>query len=113
MSLVYNATIKRVSDKPRNKNNKASLNELKYINTFKTIIVSKKEPQPIIEETNDSVNFYYPITTTALCLQCHGQPQQEIKSKTLQSIKALYPDDQAIGYGINEVRGIWSITFNK
>jgi cytochrome c553/nitrate reductase cytochrome c-type subunit len=113
LSLVYNATIKRVSDKPRNTHNRASLDELKYIKAFKTTLVNKKEPQPIIVKTRDSVRFYYPITTNALCLQCHGQPQQEIQSKTLQSIQTFYPNDQAIGYGINEVRGIWSITFHK
>ena len=113
MSIVHNATIKRVSGKPRNKNNKASIKDLLYINTFKTIILNKKEPQPIIVETRDSVNFYYPITTNARCLQCHGRPQQEIQPKTLQTIKALYPEDNAVGYGIDEVRGIWSITFNK
>jgi len=113
MALVHNATIKRVSDKARNKYNKANVNELKYINTFKTIIAKKEEPQPIIVETNSLVHFYYPITTNALCLQCHGEPEKEINSRTLQSIKVLYPEDEAIGYGINEVRGIWSITFNK
>lgn len=113
MSQVYNATIKRVSDKPRNINNRASIDELKYINIFKNTLANKEEPQPIVVETGDLVNFYYPITTNAVCLQCHGQPQKEIQTKTLQSIKNLYPNDQAIGYGIDEVRGIWSITFNK
>lgn len=113
MSVVYNATIKRVSDKPRNIKNKASAKELQYIKAFKTTIANKEEPQPIIEETESLVNFYYPITTNTLCLQCHGKPKKEIKRETLKSLKALYPNDKAIGYDVNEVRGIWSITFDK
>ena len=113
MSLVYNATIKRVSDRPRNINNKASIDELKYIKNYKTILANKEEPQPIMVETKNLVNFYYPITTNTLCLQCHGQPQQDIQPNTMESIKTLYPNDKAVGYGIDEVRGIWSITLNK
>ena len=113
MSVVYNATIKRVSDKPRNIKNKASVKELQYIKAFKTTIATKEEPQPIIEETESMVNFYFPITTNTLCLQCHGKPEKEIQLETLKSLKALYPNDKAVGYDVNEVRGIWSITFNK
>jgi hypothetical protein len=28
-------------------------------------------------------------------------------------LQELYPDDKAIGYGENEVRGIWSIAFEE
>lgn len=113
LSTIYNATIKRVSNKPRNINNKANLNELEYIRSFKNTLANNEEPQPIVVETQNLVNFYYPIITNDLCLQCHGRPEEEIQSKTLQSIRKLYPNDLAINYGIDEVRGIWSITFNK
>jgi hypothetical protein len=48
-----------------------------------------------------------------MCLQCHGKPQQELTTVTLNKIKTLYPDDKAIGYSENQVRGIWHITFNQ
>lgn len=48
-----------------------------------------------------------------MCLQCHGKPDEDIQKPTFKKIVNLYPKDKAIGYGINEVRGIWSITFNK
>jgi hypothetical protein len=47
-----------------------------------------------------------------MCLKCHGTPGQEIQTETLKRIQQLYPNDKAIGYGVNEVRGMWSITFN-
>ncbi|MFD2890943.1 DUF3365 domain-containing protein [Flavobacterium chuncheonense] len=112
MSLHFNANIKRVSDKNRNPNNKANHEELGYIEQFKKELVAKREPVPVVVETDDQVYFYYPIATNTMCLQCHGNPVN-IEPKVLQKIKALYPNDLAIGYNENEVRGIWSIRFNK
>jgi cytochrome c553 len=112
MSVKYNAQIKRVSDKNRNPNNKANAVELKHIETFKNLVANKQETKPIVAEDGNKVNFYFPITTNTMCLQCHGKPENikpEVRAKTLK----LYPNDLAVGYGENEVRGIWSITFNK
>jgi len=48
-----------------------------------------------------------------MCLQCHGTLDQDLKRETYKTIKGLYPNDKGIGYDVNEVRGIWSITFDK
>jgi len=113
MSVAHNAVIKRVSDKPRNQNNKANAEELGYIKTFKQVIANKEEPDPIVKEIGNKVHVYYPITTNAMCLQCHGKPNETIEKSTFAKITSLYPNDKAIGYDVNEVRGIWSITFDK
>lgn len=113
MSVVHNATIKRVSDKPRNQENQANNKELAYINSFKKDIKNKIEPKPIVDQVANKVHVYYPITTNAMCLQCHGKPEQDIKKPTLSKLTSLYPQDKATGYTVNEVRGIWSITFDK
>jgi len=113
MAVVHNAKIKRVSDKPRNVNNQANAAELKYITTFKEVIANSEEPKPIVEELNNKVQVYYPITTNAMCMQCHGKPNETINAATLEKLAILYPKDKAIGYDINQVRGIWSISFDK
>lgn len=113
MSVVHQAKIKRVSDQPRNPNNQANPKELQYIADFKTVIANHQEPKPIVEETEGLVNFYYPITTNSMCLQCHGKPNTNIESPTLKALAEMYPNDKAVGYDVNQVRGIWSITFNK
>ncbi|WP_178988682.1 c-type heme family protein [Winogradskyella schleiferi] len=113
MAVVHNATIKRVSDKPRNPNNKANTEELEYIKTFKKVVANSEEATPIVKETDDNVRVYYPITTNTMCLQCHGKPNETLENSTLAKIRSLYPMDKAIGYDVNEVRGIWSITFDK
>ena len=48
-----------------------------------------------------------------MCLQCHGKPNSDIQNPVLLKLNNLYPQDKAIGYQINEVRGIWNITFDK
>ncbi len=113
MAKIHRATIKRVSDKPRNQNNKANMVELNHIETFKTMVANKEEIKPIVEDAGTSVNFYYPITTNSMCLQCHGALNGELSSDTYKTIKGLYPNDKAIGYNVNQVRGIWSISFDK
>lgn len=113
MARIHHANIKRVSDKPRNQNNQANKTELTHIETFKSLLASQQEVKPIVETEGNSVNFYYPITTNAMCLQCHGTMNKELKSDTYKTIKRLYPNDKAIGYEVDQVRGIWSITFDK
>ncbi|WP_452221259.1 Tll0287-like domain-containing protein [Lacinutrix salivirga] len=111
MAVRYNATIKRVSDKPRNPKNQANAKELGYINMFKNATKNNEEIKPIVNQLNHKVQVYYPITTNAMCLQCHGKPNTQINTLTLNKLKDLYPNDKATGYSINEVRGLWNITF--
>lgn len=113
MSVVHNATIKRVSDKPRNPENLANSKENAYIRIFKEDAALNKESDPIVVESNEDVKFYYPIKTNSMCLQCHGKSASDIKPIMLAEIHKLYPKDLAIGYTENQVRGIWSITFDK
>ncbi len=112
MATKHNASIKRVSDKNRNPKNKANPEELEYISVYKKVVKNGEEPEPIVVERGEKVNFYYPIVTNDMCLKCHGTPGQEIQTETLKRIQQLYPNDKAIGYGVNEVRGIWSISFD-
>jgi len=111
MATHFNATIKRVSDKPRNPSNQANEGELVKIEYFKNLLGNNENIEPIVENTNGINHFYYPITTNSMCLQCHGKPNQQIKSEVLASINRMYPNDLATGYDVNQIRGIWSITF--
>lgn len=113
VSMMNNAIIKRVSDKPRNANNQANKMELNHLVAFKELAASGKDIEPIVHKENGDVNFYYPITTNTLCLQCHGKPEEEIQPATMAKLLELYPADKAIGYSENEIRGIWAITFDE
>jgi len=45
------------------------------------------------------------------CLKCHGVPESDIDSATVQKLRALYPTDLATGYRLNDFRGLWKIEF--
>ncbi|WP_171047139.1 Tll0287-like domain-containing protein [Mesohalobacter halotolerans] len=109
----FNAKIKRASDKPRNPNNLATAHEETHINTFKEMIAQGESPEPIVEKNKESFNFYYPIVTNTMCLKCHGEVGKTINAETYKTIKLKYPEDRAIGYEVNQVRGIWHIEFQK
>lgn len=113
MSVVHKAKIRRVTDKPRNPNNKAIALELEHLQTFKDQMAAGEDVKPIINRMGEKVEFYYPIVTNSMCLKCHGTPEKELENLTLTNILKHYPDDKAIGYRENEVRGIWSIEFSQ
>ncbi|WP_445159338.1 Tll0287-like domain-containing protein [Mesohalobacter salilacus] len=109
----FNAKIKRASDKPRNPDNLATAQEEVHINTFKEMIANSESPEPIVEKNNGKFDFYYPIVTNSMCLKCHGEVGETIKTETYKTIKLKYPEDKAIDYDANQVRGIWHIEFQK
>lgn len=48
------------------------------------------------------------IPTQAVCLQCHGKPE-DIKPNVYARLLKEYPDDKAIGYSLGEIRGAITI----
>lgn len=113
MSADQNVSIQRVSDQNRNPDNKAQGPALAYILKSKELLAAGKEILPELRDENDKYIGYYPILTNQMCLQCHGTPQKDIDESTLNKIAELYPDDKATGYGINELRGIWVVEWDK
>ena len=113
MSVVLNTKVKRVSDKPRNPSNQANADELAYIESWKTAKAKGEQVAPLIAERNSKMVGYYPIETNAMCLQCHGTPEKQVAPETLSKIKKLYPSDKAVGYGENEIRGIFVVEMDK
>jgi len=108
-----NASIKRVSDKFRNPNNAANELELNYINKSKEVLARGKKIKPKAQELDNKIVCFYPILTNAMCMQCHGEPNTQIKEATLDKIDELYPNDLARGYAENQLRGIWVVEMDK
>lgn len=113
MSQAQGVYIKRVSDQERNPSNKANEQELAYINASKASIKLGEQASPLVVDSANKVLGYYPIMTNAMCLQCHGMKNKDIKEATLAKLEALYPEDKATGYGSDELRGIWVIEWTK
>ena len=113
MSIAFNASIKRVSDKPRNPINMANDNETAFINELKQKISKGEKMTPKFTESDGKITGYFPIETNAMCLQCHGSKDLDINPNVLKKIAQLYPKDQATGYKENQIRGIFVVTQNK
>ncbi len=107
------ATIKRATDRPRNPSNLANTDEMKYINQFKQIIAKGESPKPVLVKTDKGYHFYSPIITNQMCMQCHGQAKKDVNEEVLSKIKSLYPKDLALGYKTNQIRGIFSISWDE
>ena len=105
----HQVKIKRVSDRNRNPENQANEQELSYITNTQDKLKQQLPISGQIIQQSDTVVAYYPITTNAMCLQCHGKPGKDIAVTTMNKIQSLYPNDKAINYSVNELRGIWVI----
>jgi hypothetical protein len=104
-------SLRRVSHRPRNPANRASPAELERIESYRTTLAAGGKPQPVLV-TNATITFYAPIViTNQLCLQCHGKPGEDIATANLEVIRDLYPADEATGFGLGDVRGLWRIDF--
>jgi len=111
LSTHFNVQIKRTSHKVRNVKNVPSDQEQQIIEQY---LSKEAELKPIIQENEKGlVSFYAPIVTKGLCLTCHGEVGKNITKNDYQVIQSLYPKDKAVGFNIDELRGIWSITFNN
>lgn len=113
MGVVLNASLKRVSDKPRNPQNRAKEIEKAIIDEMKLKISKGEKMTPSFTGTDGKITGYFPIETNANCLQCHGSKEMDIKPNVLKKIELLYPKDEATGYKINEIRGLFVVTQNE
>lgn len=109
----FNAKVSRVSDQRRNPRNAANDQEMAYISYYKQALKNNTDWEPIVITSNDSYTFYTPILTQPLCLNCHGDPQSDIEEETLARLQSEYPQDQALGYGLGEIRGMWKIEWPR
>jgi len=113
LSAANQVSIRRVSNKNRNPRNKADKLEEFLIKGFGNDLNVEKELTPRLVLKDDSVIFYKAIIIQPQCLTCHGQPERELSFQTDSLIRTLYPKDKAIGYQVNQVRGLWRIGFKQ
>lgn len=114
LSRVHKASIRRTSLKVRNPLNKPSQEELMILKAYENQSVQKADLKPMIVENDDqTLSFYAPIKIQELCLNCHGKIGEELNIEDHALIKSLYPNDEAINYNLGDLRGMWSIKFQK
>jgi hypothetical protein len=115
LQAKYGARIRRVTMKVRNPQDAPDETEGPILEAY---AAASADSLPLGDHVqlhgDDEVLFTRPIVIdNALCLSCHGLPGQELAEETRNLIKKYYPDDQATGYRMGELRGMWSIRMQK
>jgi hypothetical protein len=111
MAGKHGVSIHRVTHKPRNPADRANTTELAILNHFEAVLTSTNPPPAVVTNlTANTVTFFAPIVlSNELCLKCHGQPGQDISSENVAVIQRLYPQDEATGFKLGQLRGAWRI----
>ncbi len=114
LSEVHDAIIRRTSLQVRNPRNQPSQAERVVLQAYHEQATQGDELTPRVERLdNQRIAFYAPIKIQPLCLQCHGKVGEDVQEPDYALIRELYPQDQATGYELGELRGMWSITFRQ
>ncbi len=111
----FKAKIRRASHRSRNPKDIPTEYESKVLKEYQALLEDGKVGNPKVELLDAHTLIYTKpiILDNQVCLNCHGIPGDQILQENLELIKTLYPEDNAVGFQIGELRGIWSITFDK
>ncbi|MDD2368840.1 MAG: DUF3365 domain-containing protein [Sulfuricurvum sp.] len=104
--------IKRVSIQNRNPVNAATFEEKAILNQWQAML-KNSETLPAYQLTklsNGHTVYYKPIVINKdACLKCHGDIAGD--SPLAKAIKETYPEDQATGYKMGDLRGMIVVAF--
>lgn len=111
ISRVHHTNVKRTSLRLRNPKNSPDSVERLLLEAYAYNVENGVELKDNIQNINENELLYTrPIQIRdPMCLKCHGIVGKEIDSDTRNLLLSHYPDDNAIGYQITDLRGMWSI----
>ena len=101
--------IRRAALRFRNPANQPDTLENRILLEFQSSLAEGKNLAPKLIRRADSIHYFKPIQLQAMCITCHGDPTSAIAAATLAAIQSKYPDDRAVGFKENELRGMWHI----
>ena len=103
----------RTSLKVRNPVNAPDAWERSVLETFEARKRAGEDPakmeyyEVVRQDGAGNLRYMKAIPTAGLCLACHGE---QVDSITKTRLETLYPDDQALGYRVGDIRGAFTIT---
>jgi hypothetical protein len=110
----YHVTIKRASSNTRNPQDKPDTEEFKILSGYQSDLQAGRTPEVFLEIRENEIHYARPIVLNdAVCLKCHGTVGEEILPDHYELIQELYPEDKATGYSLGDLRGIWSVRFDR
>src|SRR5690606_18597158 len=108
----YGVTIRRVSHDYRNPADQHNEEEKMVLEAYEYNQEHGIKHEPNLQKVKEGSVLLFTKAITipeGLCLNCHGDPGQDIQEETLDKINHLYPEDKAKGHAIGDLRGMWSI----
>ncbi len=106
--------VKRTSYLYRNRKNRPDKYEkialdyfLKYIDSG--LPIPSYYVQSIEKRGEKFYRYYKPLSVMPMCLSCHGNPE-DLSPDVRAELKEKYPKDKALGYSVNDFRGVVSIS---
>lgn len=112
LTTKYNTYVRRTSLKPRNIRNTPVCWEEQVLNGFEHshkqgVPVEDLESSAIVPADGDrELHYMKAIPTKPVCLVCHGD---NIAPDVARQLHKLYPDDQALGFKVGDIRGAFSL----
>ena len=112
-TLPEGVSVKRITNKPRNSLNKATIENLKVLADIELKMEEGKTPQMVVKKLeNNHYQVYKPLIIGAKCLNCHGDSTTR-NEEAYKIIHAKYPNDKAIGYKKGELRGAFLVDIKR
>ncbi len=107
--------IKRTTEKFRNQANAPSETERDLLQEYQQKLQDNLVLTPAVTHIGETALLYSKpiIVNNPLCLNCHGSIEQNIGKETYNIISQYYPKDLAVNYQMGDLRGMWSIEFDR
>ncbi|MGB1092163.1 MAG: Tll0287-like domain-containing protein, partial [Oceanobacter sp.] len=102
-------SVGRTSMKLRNPDNAPTEWEAQVLRDFEAKLTAGADPKTLTARKIEDGQFHFmkAITVGSLCLNCHGDKLEEPVALRLSE---LYPNDQATGYQLGQLRGAFTLT---
>lgn len=105
---THSIRIRRVSEKYRNPDHKPDEWESIVLQKWAKELKEGKEISVSFTKTSEGFRVMRPIKiNNSLCLQCHGK-SNDMDPELISQLKELYPEDRALEYEMNQLRGAFS-----
>jgi len=113
MSQVKGVKIRRTTLNVRNPNDVPDAFEREALLVIKESLTLGQSLHPILKKLDEkTIAYFHPILIdNPVCLNCHGVVGVNVDSTLFKTIKELYPNDNATGYKMGDLRGMWSVRF--
>jgi len=101
--------VKRVSLKPRNPDAQSDPWETQTLKAFEKRLSQGQAASELHHAATTAGEFRYmqAIAVAPACLACHGE---QLAPEVQQQLQRHYPQDQATGYSVGDIRGAFSLS---